>query len=309
MKRNLRPSYANSFSRRPLLPIKPSATKHGPNNLPLPWCHPPLVTHPMLGNSSCCICADHAAEAEPRDTWRGGIGRRRDRVVLSGTTGAATPAGQTGLSLHRLSFGNGDSAHDCDGLLPQRRDTSWEEAPRGHTRTSAHRWEGLPCSSQDYTADPWSVVPAVAVCPFARSIGWERIFVRGKRHCSRASRSILQQSRIPFPYMVLRFNNGSDPHLSSWHDQNCVPRQIGGWAASSTCMGYSLQRSHGPWSITHSVLQMEVASVCRKESDVLCRYSSILSYPRRTPPHTIPLDQWIIWYYYTSVYGWKVDNF
>lgn len=74
---------------------------------------------------SCCIyILDHAAEAEPRDTWRGGIGRRRDRVVLSGTTGAATPAGQTGLSRHRLSFGNGDSAHDCDGLLPQRRDTS-----------------------------------------------------------------------------------------------------------------------------------------------------------------------------------------
>jgi hypothetical protein len=31
MKRNLRPSYTNSFSRRPLLPIGPSATKHRPN--------------------------------------------------------------------------------------------------------------------------------------------------------------------------------------------------------------------------------------------------------------------------------------
>jgi hypothetical protein len=32
MKKNLRPSYTNSFSRRPLLPIRPSATKHRPNN-------------------------------------------------------------------------------------------------------------------------------------------------------------------------------------------------------------------------------------------------------------------------------------
>jgi hypothetical protein len=34
MKRNLRPSYTNSISRRPLFPIRPSATKHGPNNPP-----------------------------------------------------------------------------------------------------------------------------------------------------------------------------------------------------------------------------------------------------------------------------------
>jgi hypothetical protein len=32
MKRNLRPSYTNSFSRKPLLPRRPSATKHRPNN-------------------------------------------------------------------------------------------------------------------------------------------------------------------------------------------------------------------------------------------------------------------------------------
>jgi hypothetical protein len=31
MKRDLRPSYTNSFSRRPLLPRRPSATKHRPN--------------------------------------------------------------------------------------------------------------------------------------------------------------------------------------------------------------------------------------------------------------------------------------
>jgi hypothetical protein len=31
MKRNLRPSYANSFNRKPLLPRRPSATKHRPN--------------------------------------------------------------------------------------------------------------------------------------------------------------------------------------------------------------------------------------------------------------------------------------
>jgi hypothetical protein len=31
MKRNLRPSYTNSFSRRLLLPKRPSATKHRPN--------------------------------------------------------------------------------------------------------------------------------------------------------------------------------------------------------------------------------------------------------------------------------------
>jgi hypothetical protein len=31
MKRNLRPSYTNSFSRKPLLPRRPSATKHRPN--------------------------------------------------------------------------------------------------------------------------------------------------------------------------------------------------------------------------------------------------------------------------------------
>jgi len=46
--------------------------------------------------------------AEPRDTWRGGIGgRRRDTVVLlSGPIGAATPAGagQTGLSRRRLAL-------------------------------------------------------------------------------------------------------------------------------------------------------------------------------------------------------------
>jgi hypothetical protein len=31
MKRNLRPSHTNSFSRKPLLPRRPSATKHRPN--------------------------------------------------------------------------------------------------------------------------------------------------------------------------------------------------------------------------------------------------------------------------------------
>jgi transposase InsO family protein len=33
MRRNLRPSHTNSFSRKPLLPTRPSATKHSPNNL------------------------------------------------------------------------------------------------------------------------------------------------------------------------------------------------------------------------------------------------------------------------------------
>jgi hypothetical protein len=32
MKRDIRPSYTNSFSRRSLLPRRPSATKHRPNN-------------------------------------------------------------------------------------------------------------------------------------------------------------------------------------------------------------------------------------------------------------------------------------
>jgi hypothetical protein len=32
VKRNLRPSYTNSFSRKPLLPSRPSATKHRPNS-------------------------------------------------------------------------------------------------------------------------------------------------------------------------------------------------------------------------------------------------------------------------------------
>jgi hypothetical protein len=32
MKRNLRSSHPNSFSRKPLLPTRPSATKHSPNN-------------------------------------------------------------------------------------------------------------------------------------------------------------------------------------------------------------------------------------------------------------------------------------
>jgi hypothetical protein len=32
MKRNLRPSHTNSFSRKPLLPTRPSATKHSPNS-------------------------------------------------------------------------------------------------------------------------------------------------------------------------------------------------------------------------------------------------------------------------------------
>jgi len=65
---------------------------------------------------------------------------------------------------------------------------------RGLWRTSAHRWEELPCSSgsQDYRAGPWTVAPPVAVCPFARIIGWERIIhnctVRGKCHCLRACR-------------------------------------------------------------------------------------------------------------------------
>jgi hypothetical protein len=34
MKRNLRPSHTNSFSRKPLLPTRPSATKHSPNSSP-----------------------------------------------------------------------------------------------------------------------------------------------------------------------------------------------------------------------------------------------------------------------------------
>ena len=34
MKRNLRPSHTNSFSRKPLLPRRPSATKHRPNSSP-----------------------------------------------------------------------------------------------------------------------------------------------------------------------------------------------------------------------------------------------------------------------------------
>jgi hypothetical protein len=34
MKRNLRPSHTNSFSRKQLLPTRPSATKHSPNNSP-----------------------------------------------------------------------------------------------------------------------------------------------------------------------------------------------------------------------------------------------------------------------------------
>src|SRR6187455_3091479 len=34
MKRDLRPSYTNSFNRRPLLPRRPSATKHRPNSSP-----------------------------------------------------------------------------------------------------------------------------------------------------------------------------------------------------------------------------------------------------------------------------------
>ena len=34
MKRDLRPSYTNSFSRKPLLPRRPSATKHRPNSSP-----------------------------------------------------------------------------------------------------------------------------------------------------------------------------------------------------------------------------------------------------------------------------------
>jgi hypothetical protein len=34
MKRNLRPSHTNSFSRKPLLPRRPSATKHRPNRDP-----------------------------------------------------------------------------------------------------------------------------------------------------------------------------------------------------------------------------------------------------------------------------------
>jgi hypothetical protein len=34
MKRNLRSSHTNSFSRKPLLPTRPSATKHSPNSSP-----------------------------------------------------------------------------------------------------------------------------------------------------------------------------------------------------------------------------------------------------------------------------------
>ena len=34
MKRNLRSSHTNSFSRKPLLPTRPSATKHRPNSSP-----------------------------------------------------------------------------------------------------------------------------------------------------------------------------------------------------------------------------------------------------------------------------------
>ena len=34
MKRNLRPSHTNSFSQKPLLPRRPSATKHRPNSSP-----------------------------------------------------------------------------------------------------------------------------------------------------------------------------------------------------------------------------------------------------------------------------------
>jgi hypothetical protein len=39
MKRNLRPSHTNSFSQKPLLSTRPSATKHSPNNL-LPGTYP-----------------------------------------------------------------------------------------------------------------------------------------------------------------------------------------------------------------------------------------------------------------------------
>jgi hypothetical protein len=45
MKRNLRPSHTNSFSREPLLPRRPSATKHRPNTK-----HP----QPLGGNSGSC---------------------------------------------------------------------------------------------------------------------------------------------------------------------------------------------------------------------------------------------------------------
>jgi hypothetical protein len=41
MKRNLRPSYTNSFSRKPLLSRRPSATKHRPNS---PGAHMPFVS-------------------------------------------------------------------------------------------------------------------------------------------------------------------------------------------------------------------------------------------------------------------------
>jgi hypothetical protein len=37
VKRNLRPSYINIFSRKPLLPRRPSATKHRPNRGGSAW--------------------------------------------------------------------------------------------------------------------------------------------------------------------------------------------------------------------------------------------------------------------------------
>jgi len=44
-------------------------------------------------------------------------------------------------------FGNGDSEHDCDGLLCCSSDEPpVERYQRPERRTSAHRWEELPCS-------------------------------------------------------------------------------------------------------------------------------------------------------------------
>jgi hypothetical protein len=75
MKRNLRPSHTNNFSRKPLLPTRPSATKHSPNNRQRHAIHwekvPRLLRRPP---HPCGL----GRRSSPNDKWAGGAHQWHD---------------------------------------------------------------------------------------------------------------------------------------------------------------------------------------------------------------------------------------
>jgi hypothetical protein len=88
VKRNLRPSYRNSFSRKPLLPRRPSATKHRPNTT-----YTSCPRTPLLG----LACISRLFEAKEKvPTSKGSTGytsviiRRRQELMACTITSDAT---------------------------------------------------------------------------------------------------------------------------------------------------------------------------------------------------------------------------